>query len=284
MPRMPLLALLLLFPGCDRSSAELVEEINAAREGCTEEELKAASEECVQMMERYAEMGTEAIEGYIGAVRSLDQALRRLPAAQFDTAGVGHAISPELAPQAWEDSSRPAQGLYPSGPSLSRQRAAPSPDSRYADPGYAGEQRYGDDPSGYGPGYDPREPYARDPRGYAGPGAAYDRARAGAGGPAYPDRYGRDPRASDPRAYPPARGPLLPPEQRLHRPWLEDDRGYDARYDRGYDPRYEPRGYGADPRGYGADPRWQPRYDEWEDSLRWEAERRYPRRDPRYPR
>lgn len=291
MPRLPLLALLLLLPGCDRSSAELVEEINAAREGCTEEELKAASEECVQMMESYAEMGTEAIEGYIGAVRSLDQALRRMPAAQFDTAGVGHAISPELAPQAWGDSPQPSQGLYPSGPSISRQRAAPSPGSRLDDPGYPEGQRFGDDPYGYGPGYDPRGPYARDPRGYAEPGATYDRGRAGPRSPANPERYGRDP-----RAYPPARGQLLPPEQRLRRPWLDDDRGYDPRYDRGYDPRYDagydpryepsydPRGYGVDPRGYGADPRWQPRYDEWEDSLRWEAERRYLRRDSRYPR
>jgi hypothetical protein len=287
MPRLPRTALLglLLLPACDRSSAELVEEINAAREGCTEEQLKAASEECVQMMERYAEMGTEAIEGYIGAVRSLDQALRRMPAAQFDTAGVGHAISPGLAPQAWGDSSRQPQGVYPSDPSFSRQRAVPYSDPRYDEPAYPRDDRYGgadaygprygNEPYGYGPGYDPRDPYARDPRGYGEPGGAYDRARAGGRSPAYPDRYGRDARATDPRAYPPARGQLLPPEQRLRRPWLDDDRGYDSRYNRGYDPR-----------GYGVDPRWQPRYDEWADSLDWEAERRYPRRDPgqRYPR
>src|SRR5690606_11921289 len=71
--RLPLLALLLL-AGCEGGTAELIQEINEAREGCTEEKLKAGAEECVRMMERYAEMGAGAMETYIGAVKSLDEA------------------------------------------------------------------------------------------------------------------------------------------------------------------------------------------------------------------
>lgn len=266
---LPLLGLLLA-AGCDREPAELIQEVNAAREGCTEEKLKAGAEECVRMMERYAEMGTEVIEGYIGAVKSLDQALRRMPPAQFDTAGVGHAITPDAAP-AWEDTSAAARGLFPTGPAFSRPgdgratgrewgspaypvdpwpgaapgygadprdpdgagRYGPDPrygDPRYSDPGY-GDPRYGDPRSGdprYGdPRYaDPQygDPRYRDAYGDPYPADRYDR-RGEAGDPDRRDaREGRwDRRPVDPRAAPPARGRLLPPEERLRRPWLEEE-------------------------------------------------------------
>ena len=290
----PLLALLLV-AGCDRDPAELAREIDAAREGCTEQELRAASEACVQMMERYAEMGTEAIGGYIGAVRALDQALRRMPAARFDTAGVGHAISPGIrdgAPPAARRSGEP--GWDPSPRRDDTSGSLRRPDGSYPrDRWYPGDAPYGDpaeydhpnagdlyndpygDPYGDPRGYDPR--YEEEPRygyppeapgGYRGPARPGFRPRG-----SYDPRYDGDPSAGpdrwsgpepglDPRSAPQARGRLLPPEQRLRRPWLDDARA--------------------------RDPRWpQRRPDGWEAYPGWEDEERLPpRRDPppRYPR
>lgn len=285
--RAPLFSLLLL-AGCDRDPAELAQEINAAREGCTEADLRAGSEACVQMMERYAEMGTEAIGSYIGAVKALDQALKRMPAAQFDTSGVGHAISPEFSAQALDGASPAAQGAFsprwngsrqPGGYSEAQPRdRQPYPQDRWYGhqdgytEGYYDQLPYGErypgDPyrsdGSYDPGY-PEQPGSRPwPRERGG---RYDRPRPGTrpydpryddARSRYPQRDYGDPRMSDPRMAPPARGQLLPPEQRLRRPWLEDE-------------RYR-------------DPRWRQgnRMGEPGVPLGWEEERYPPR--PRYPR
>lgn len=48
------------------------------------------------MMERYAAMGTELVHTYIGGLKALDRALDRAPPPQFDTTGLGYALSPEF--------------------------------------------------------------------------------------------------------------------------------------------------------------------------------------------
>lgn len=201
------------------------------------------------MMERYAEMGTEVIEGYIGAVKSLDQALRRMPPPQFDTAGLGHAISPSAA-------AAPAWGDTSAEPAFSRQGTGRAPAAGWGEPAYRRDPWSEPEPE-YGYGDDPRYPeeegwYGSDPR-YAEPspyGERYPEDRYSPGGypprdpygsygdprdPArrgdapYPGRYGRDERLrdrrpADPRGSLQPRGRLLPPEERLRRPWLDEER------------------------------------------------------------
>lgn len=258
------LALLVLAAGCD-DPAELAQEINAAREGCTEEKLRAGDEECVRMMQRYAEMGTEAMQTYIGAVKSLDQALQRMPPAQFDTAGLGHAISSAIATApGWTGDSLGTAA--PSAPAMARGYAG---GGQYDTRGGWNEPRqFERDRGSDGPGSDPRGEhparggYSRE-RSYDGDGE-WDRrdSRSGdwnarSGSPPRPG-YEPDPRARErwldgwsdapggrdarPRGEPaPApRGGLLPPEQRLHRPWLREAGPGDR------DPRYRARG----PQGY----------------------------------
>jgi hypothetical protein len=296
-PRILLLLSLAALPMCDGEATQLAREITEARGDCDAQGLKASDEACVQMMQRYAEMTTEAIRTYIGAVKALDVALGRMPPAEFDTAGIGHALSvgpatvwgddpvagapyrayppsgngsyggPSSYPS-WQDT---GPGTYPSDP-----RGYGAPD--YRGPGYDPRQ-YGAD--GYGPrGYDPRYPAgppygARgyDPRydaraypqgsGYGAPGAydpgyedprgnpgGYGRGYIGGGYAADPrygagweggndGAYGPDPRAgagSGGRPVPPGRGLLLPPGERLDRPWLHDGGAYraDPRYRAGY--------------------------------------------------
>ncbi|HUE95173.1 MAG TPA: hypothetical protein VMN39_00850 [Longimicrobiaceae bacterium] len=191
------LVLALALLGCDAETTELIEEINAAREGCTEEQLKAADEACVQMFERYAEMGEGAIETYIGGMRALDEALRRRGGIQFDTAGLGRVFSDSLFG--------------------SSARAPLGPDSL--------ELRY----------LDESEPsFGRAPWGGGGSGwetTAERDARLSPGGPrplAEPldasrgiDR--RSPPESAARPGAPRRGVLLPPADRLRRPWIGDE-------------------------------------------------------------
>src|SRR5690606_29323290 len=86
----------LLLSGCEAEAVELVQEIRSARGECTPELLKRSDEACVEMMERYAGMGTELIHTYIGGVKALDRALDRMPPPEFDTTGLGYAISPGL--------------------------------------------------------------------------------------------------------------------------------------------------------------------------------------------
>ena len=85
-----------LLSGCEAEAVELAQEITAARGDCTAEALRRSDEECVQMMGRYAEMGTDLVHTYIGGLKALDIALDRMPPVAFDTAGLGYAISPEL--------------------------------------------------------------------------------------------------------------------------------------------------------------------------------------------
>ena len=241
---------LLLIGGCDSDAAQLAKEITDARGDCTQEKLKAGDEACVAMMEKYATIGTSAIQTYIGAVKSMDQALERMPPAAFDTTGIGHPFTPAAA----ADSSGLRPGSFSASRSAGSQYYLSGDDTRsggrqptgqgssgYSDPRDPNQQ-YGD--SGYpAPRYaDPRYPDSRgqDPR-YADPrdqqngnpqydrgasrGDPYDargasRARPGAG---YDDRApARAPAAS------PGRGLLLPPDQRLQRPWLRPQQGADT--------------------------------------------------------
>jgi hypothetical protein len=212
-----LLALLLL-GACDSDAAHLAKEITDARGDCTQEKLKAGDEACVEMMEKYAAIGTSAIETYIGAVKSMDEALQRMPPANFDTTGFGHALTPPSAASGAADSRGAFEGWSAGSAGGRDRRGDPDrgsgydpydPDPRYADPRYA----------------DPRNPDPRDPAsGYAEPGGRdpgerdprdrdpgeRDRRDAGRGDP--------EPRGAARRA--PGRGLLLPPEERLERPWL----------------------------------------------------------------
>lgn len=241
----PAAVLLLLLAGCDRETADLVGEINRAREGCTQEGLKARTEECVAMMERYAEMGTEVMHTTIGAVRSLDEALQRMPPASFDTVGLGPAIRIR-APL--DSASAAGGGLAPSRPSFQRSPAAAarlSPGENGWEESHVEDGRRRPDPSGWRDAETGRygadefdEP--RDAGGWGeaepGYGAPYprqgrpDAERGGWGsGPAeggvdYPRP--RDAGVERGRPAPPARsapGVLLPPDERLDRPWLRDE-------------------------------------------------------------
>lgn len=276
----------LLLAACDQDAAEIVGDINAAREGCTQEALKAGDEECVRMFESYAEMGTEAIETYIGAIQALDQALERMPPAQFDTAGLGHAVTPSVLSR--EPDSSPGPSGYSPGPSPSaygdpyyRERSAQprgwgtAPDGGYerggwSDPRtrdpYADDRYYPEDP------YDDRysdERYRSGPyneRGYGDgryPGGEYYDAPYRGDADGRTGEYGGG-RWDDPRyrqATPPP-GALLPPDQRLSRPWLRDQGA--PRYDtqqrwrvlpRRGDPRADPDSLPRGESPYGRSPR-----------------------------
>jgi hypothetical protein len=258
-----LLLALLALAGCDSEAAQLAKEITDAKGDCTQEKLKAGDEACVAMMEKYANIGTSAIETYIGAVKSMDQALQRMPPATFDTT-FGHALTPaasdtsRLGPGGFSASRGSASGYYLGGdpgtetadpryPSRAGLRGAGrgAADPRYAEPGYAdprySDPRYADPAYGGGRYADPRD---AEPA-YPGQGAGDPRYAD----PRYPGPGRVDPRYSDPRyanpadprggnsrqgygdsepgrydrrapAAPAGRGLLLPPEERLQRPWI----------------------------------------------------------------
>ena len=150
-----LLALLLL-GACDSDAANLAREITDARGDCNQEGLKASDSACVEMMEKYARIGTSAIETYIGAVKSIDQALQRMPPANFDTTGFGHALTPASESPGAADSLGSFGGYGAARTGARDPRGGSSYDSDY-DPGYS-DPRYAD------PRYaDPRNSDPRDP-------------------------------------------------------------------------------------------------------------------------
>jgi hypothetical protein len=163
---------------CAEEPGEIVRQLDEAREECTHERLRAADAECVAMFDRYADMATDAIETYIGALRALDAALQRRTGIPFDTAGLGRAIGPssgEALPEGRDH--RGSWGL----PERERVGA-------YLDP--------------YGPGADPWRPEpdeGADRGGWGRSGAIGDLPRTG-------------------------RGVLLPPGERLRRPWIDAER------------------------------------------------------------
>lgn len=187
--------LFLALAACDGDATQLVEEINAAREGCTEEDLKASTEACVQMFERYAEMGEDAMETYIGGLRAMDEALQRRGGVRFDTAGLARVFSDSLLdvtengvlePQALERQYSDDESTY-AGPA-----------GRWTD----GAASWQDDlPETFS---SPEPAARRDPQ------------------PAGNTIRSRRPAPSSERAAP-ARGRLLPPEDRLRRPWIGDE-------------------------------------------------------------
>ena len=83
---------ILFLVGCD-DPAQLAQDVIAAQGECTQDSLRVSSEACVQMFQRYAEMATEAMHAYVGGVKAMDQALQRMPPANFDTAGLGRAFT-----------------------------------------------------------------------------------------------------------------------------------------------------------------------------------------------
>ena len=199
-PRAALLAAVGLFAsGCDQSPQELVDDINAVRSECTEEMLKNADEACVRMFEQYAEMGEDMIETYIGGIRALDEALRRRGGLQFDTAGLARVFSDSLwtpppDPAVYGDPLEPARvGLdtMPADPFGSRWGTGDS----YGDRGWRSAADRDPTLERRGPGPGSAPPPVADP----------SRRRQ----PVAPSQV-------------PRRGVLLPPEQRLRRPWIGD--------------------------------------------------------------
>lgn len=199
---------LILLVGCERGAADLVRDIDAAREGCTEEMLKAADEECMRMFERYADMAAGAMETYIGGMRAFDEAIRRRSGVLFDTAGLGSALGDGLRraldPSAADPTSRvrvPARDPWQSG------GYAPQVDP------YFETEAYGPVTGGRWSDPLPGGPTYTDPYGQAGDLEV-------AGGSAVRGRAPTVPR-----------GVLLPPDERLRRPWLDggepDDRYVD---------------------------------------------------------
>lgn len=249
--------LTLALPACEKGAAEIVQEIDAARGGCTEELLRARDEECIRMMERYIEMGSEAMESYIGAVRSLDAALQRGDPIAFDTTGLGHAVSPGLLGGTSGDG---GAGLAPVGPSFSRSGT-----------GAAGAW------GGAGDGVDRRgggySAWGDDPRRYGAQGGGSDRSSGGTGwgsrrgggfspgyGAPYDERGGYDPRYGYPQR--PggswdSRYPAYPPG-----PGYDARDPYASRYGYGYGPPPAPDP--RDPYGYSHPSPYDPRYRQWE--------------------
>jgi hypothetical protein len=203
---------LLLLGACD-DPAEVAREVVDAKRDCSEEGLRASSEECVRMFERYAGMATEAIHTYIGGVKAMDRALKRLPPANFDTSGLGHPFT------------------------IGADGAAPDPRSpRPGDPGeYAPYPDAGGDRAGRWD--EPYGVYDSDDAGAFPP----DRFGRGEPGDEYP-RDGYAPPAAPPTRPTPQPGVLLPPGARLDRPWLRGgEPPLDARDRWDEEPAYEPR-------------------------------------------
>lgn len=191
---------------CDSAPADLVQEIDAARDGCTEEMLKASDEICVRMFEKYADMAADGMETYIGGMRAFDEAIQRRGGLQFDTAGLGSAVG-----ERWRAGADSA-GIAPGGgvPGLRPDRAFSDPerDPRTSSPQGAFEEQngYADGMAGSTPGGRWSDPL---PTGSAGVGSFPYPSPANAGRPA--------PGATAPVR----RGALLPPEERLRRPWID---------------------------------------------------------------
>lgn len=187
-----LLAFLLLASACDQSTAEVIGEINAAREGCTSDSLQAGSEECVQMFETYAEMGSEAMQTYVGALKALDQAVGRMPSG-LDTTGLGEIFT--LDPESYDDPERNAFD--------ERFRAAPTAVGRQAPT--SGMADY--------PSYPSYPDTAADNR----------REEQAEYSPYSPMEYRPRPLPGAGQPMPPGRGVLRPPAERLDRPWLREE-------------------------------------------------------------
>ena len=187
--RAALLIIPLFLSGCEQDATELLEEINAAREGCTEEMLKASDEACVEMFERYAEMGEDAMETYVGGMRAFEEALRRRGGIQFDTAGLGHALTDSL--YVFPRDTAPATDPVDSTVGI---EPYPDSDGILTTPARWQRQQVTDPDS---------------------PGELLER-----GGRLEPELDRRPPSSG---RTPPRRGALLAPEDRLRRPWIGDE-------------------------------------------------------------
>jgi hypothetical protein len=208
----------LLVTGCGGDAVDIAREIDAAREGCTEERLREGAEECVQMFERYAEMGTDALETYIGAMQALDEALQRrgYGLEGLDTTGLGRAITPGVLPTGRDPQTGPAD------PTFGRSGSERSPSWGAAQPGYGAGGGESDilPPA---PGTESEAPRrSLDPSGWP---SGWGEPERGSSASVYPapgqGEAARPSGGSEARQPAPQRGVLLPPDERLRRPWLE---------------------------------------------------------------
>lgn len=288
-------ALLLALPACD-SPERLADDIVAAQEGCTQEELRAGAEECVQMFQRYAEMATEAVHTYIGGMKALNEALERTPDPQFDTTGLGHAFSGvDTTGALYFDGAgdeQPASGLEPfsqpyAPPAGIRSGRGRRPEARggwprgweqpdrrhpqeYADPYAYRDERQ--EPSYWRPyddGYD--SPHGRryeedDDARYGQRYDDYDEAYDGREWGGRQEEYVEPDRGPGSRH---GRGILRPPSERLARPWLRPEHPRDPR--RHPYPARQPRWSPAPPDTFG----WYGEPDPYADPRTYPGERRY---------
>lgn len=150
---------------CSSDPREIVREAEAVRGECTEERLARSDEECVRMMERAAEAMQRTMGTSIGAVRAFDRALERMPPVQWDTAGLGRALT--VDPDTLPGSRRRARNAWPAEDErVFRAREYGQPSWDEPRPGAVSEPWH---PRGYG------DPYEHgDPRGY-GNENEYDR-------------------------------------------------------------------------------------------------------------
>lgn len=194
---------------CDSGPAALVREIEAARAGCTEEMLKASDEVCIRMFERYADMAADGMETYIGGMRAFDEAIQRRGGLQFDTTGLGNPFGVRRGAGA-DSGGVGAPGIV-DRPTIGRiggaDGAVPDPGGMISPPAYSVE------PGGYSDGaYQPVVGGLwSDPLPGEVPAVAAE--------PYEPAPSGSPPPLASPAS--PRRGVLLPPEERLRRPWID---------------------------------------------------------------
>lgn len=220
----PLVILLsvLLLAACD-NPGETARRVESLRGGCTEEGLREASEECIAMFDSLAAAGEDAFEVYLGALAAFDSSLRRRQRAAGDTA------LPDAPPHAGAGT----LPRRPSGPRGYREERARRDrfehgGSAYPDDPYGSPEEYGEEHEAYGEhdGYVEHAPPRTGPRRREGEWESH---------PPHPrrdreERYGarREPYGDEREGYgappaPPRRGVLLPPEERLRRPWIREE-------------------------------------------------------------
>lgn len=198
--------LLALQGGCDGTAADLVREVDAARDGCTEEMLKSSDEVCVRMFERYADMAAEGMETYIGGLRAFEEAVQRRDGLLFDTTGLGSALGVR-----WRSGSDSAVSQ--------RQGGSGEPRTSVAGSGFEDRARFDGGEAYNGEAFGPVT------------GGRWSDPRPVEAAPV-PDGWlpdepggGRPPVSSPSRS---GRGVLLPPEERLRRPWIDGAESPDA--------------------------------------------------------
>lgn len=184
------------------------------------------------MFERYLELGAEAVETYIGGVRAFDEALRRHPGIRFDTAGLGRVLTPGVVEgMGGESLPNPSWRRFPRGrPYFQGQPPfgdPPPTPGGWEHTGYDGPERTPNfspfppsiDESGYGASaVDGDDSPRRDVPPEIGPLGGETNVFSGEGPPGRGGNGNADVAPQSRR-----RGVLLPPAERLRRPWIGDE-------------------------------------------------------------